>query len=253
MPRPEKVQAVADIKQRMEDARAVFVAEYAGLSVKQQQALRRGLRDGAGEFKIVKMTLARRAAEELGHDELSELLSGPTGLAFAMDDAASTAKALHEFAKEHAQLVLKGAMLGGQVMAPEKIKELAELEPREVILAKLAGAFKAPMAQMAGLLAAMPRNLASMMLQLVDKKESGEAASGAAPVDEAPAEEEAPAEAVEAAAAEEPASEETASADEASDDATDEANEPAPAPEASADDEDEAPAADDTAETAEEE
>ena len=98
MPRPEKVQAVAEIKERLEQARAVFLAEYAGLSVKEQQTLRRGLREGGAEFKVVKMTLARRAAAELELAELDELLLGPTGLAFAEGDPVTAAKALKEFA-----------------------------------------------------------------------------------------------------------------------------------------------------------
>jgi len=92
MPRPEKVQAVAEIKERFEGSRAVFLAEYAGLSVKDQQTLRRELRANGSEFKVVKMTLARLAAEELDNDEFNELLIGPTGLAFTDEDAATAAK-----------------------------------------------------------------------------------------------------------------------------------------------------------------
>jgi len=201
MPRPEKVQAVADIKERIETARAVFVAEYAGLSVKEQQELRRGLRASESEFKVVKMTLARRAVEELGYGGLMELLSGPTGLAFADDDAAATAKVLRDFAGEHARLVIKGALLSGEVLPPERVSELADLEPREVLLGRIAGAFQAPMAKLAGLLAAMPRDLASMMQQLIEKKgplpeEEPPAEADAEPVEEAsdaePVEETAP-------------------------------------------------------------
>ena len=81
MPRPEKVQAVAEIKERIEGSQAVFLAEYAGLSVKEQQELRRSLRANEAEFKVVKMTLARLAADDLDLDSLDELLLGPTGLA----------------------------------------------------------------------------------------------------------------------------------------------------------------------------
>ena len=111
MPRPEKVQVVAEIKERMETAQAVFLAEYAGLSVNEQQQMRRALRAADGQFQVVKMTLAKLAAAELGHDDLAELLSGPTGLTFADGDAAATAKALADFAKEHSQLIIKGALL----------------------------------------------------------------------------------------------------------------------------------------------
>jgi large subunit ribosomal protein L10 len=213
MPRPEKVQAVAEIKERLERAQAVFLAEYAGLSVKQQQTLRRGLRDGGAEFKVVKMTLARRAAAELELAELDELFLGPTGIAFADGDPVTAAKALKDFAKENEAFALKGGLLGREFLSPERISELAEIESREVLLSKIAGAMKAPMANLAGLLAAMPRNLASAMQQLVDKKQ--EAEGGEPPVAEAESAEEEPTESTDADAADAAASvvEEEASAE----------------------------------------
>ena len=171
MPRPEKVEAVESIKNRLEAARAVFLTEYAGLSVKQQQNLRRGLRSGGAEYQVVKMTLARRAAAELEMEAIDELLVGPTALAFANDDPVSAAKALREFAKDNEQLVIKGGMLRGVFLPPEKIAELADIEPRDVLLAKIAGAAKAPLSNMAGLMAAFTRNAATMFAQLVDKKQ----------------------------------------------------------------------------------
>lgn len=187
MPRPEKVQAVAAIKERIEGAQAVFLAEYAGLSVKEQQKLRRELRANGAEFKVVKMTLARRATDELDIDDLDELLLGPTGLAFADGDPVGAAKALKDFSKDHEVFVVKGGLLGLEFLSPERISELADIEPREVLLAKLAGAMKAPMTNLAGLLAALPRNTASVLQQLLEKKESGEvpAPEAAAPASEA--------------------------------------------------------------------
>jgi large subunit ribosomal protein L10 len=174
MPRPEKVQAVADIKERIEGAQAVFLAEYAGLSVKDQQVLRRELRANDAEFKVVKMTLARRAAGDLEIDSLDELLLGPTGLAFADGDPVGAAKVLKDFARSHDVFVIKGGLLGTDFLSPEKIAELADIEPREVLLAKIAGAMKAPMMNLAGLLAALPRNTASVLKQLLEKKEAVE-------------------------------------------------------------------------------
>ena len=169
MPRPEKVEAVSDIKERLEGAQAVFVAEYAGLSVKEQQQLRRGLRAAKSEFKVYKMTLARIAASELGHEDFVDMLVGPAGLTFAGEDAAATAKVLRDFAKDHQKLVIKGGLLGNVVLPPERVAALADLEPRDVLLSRIAGVFQAPMARMAGLLAALPRNLATMISQLIDK------------------------------------------------------------------------------------
>jgi len=176
MPRPEKVRAVAEIKERLESAQAVFLAEYAGLSVKEQQQLRRTLRAASGQFRIVKMTLARRAAVELGHEGLVEMLTGPTGLTFADGDAAATAKALRDFANDHTKMIIKGGLFSGEILPPERVHQLADLEPRDVLLARVAGAFQAPMAKMAGLLAAMPRNLASMIQQLIEKRDEPAAA-----------------------------------------------------------------------------
>jgi len=185
MPRPEKVQAVADIKERIEGAQAVFLAEYAGLSVKEQQTLRRELRANGAEFKVVKMTLARLAAGDLKIDSLDELLLGPTGLAFADGDPVGAARVLKTFAKEHDTFVVKGGLLGMEFLSPEKIAELAEIEPREVLLAKLAGAMQAPMAKLAGVLAALPRNTASVLQQLLEQKQAEEppAAEEQPPVD----------------------------------------------------------------------
>lgn len=215
MPRPEKVQAVAEIKEHLEESRAVFLAEYAGLSVAEQQQLRRALRDAGGEFKVVKMTLARLAAGELGHDVLLDDLTGPTGLAFAKSDAVAAAKVLSDFAKDHVKLVLKGGLLGTEPLTPERVAQLAELDSREVLLAKIAGAMQAPMAQMAGLLAAMPRNMATMLQQLIDKMPAEDA-----PTAEPEAESEEPAaEAVEE-TAEESTTDDTAEASDDSDEAT---------------------------------
>ncbi len=242
MPRPEKVQAVANIKERIEGAQAVFLAEYAGLSVKDQQELRRSLRENGAEFKVVKMSMARLAAAELDIDALDELLLGPTGLAFADGDPAGAAKALKDFAKSHDTFAVKGGLLGLEFLPPEKIAELADLEPRDVLLAKIAGVMQAPMANLAGLLAALPRNTANVLQQLLERKEA-----------EAPAE--APAEAVvEEAPTEEPeAADEAAEASEEAADVADEDAEADEAPEAEASDdaEDEEPKAESTEEAPE--
>jgi large subunit ribosomal protein L10 len=172
MPRPEKVQAVADIKERFEGAQAVFVTEYRGITVKQLAELRRSLRKTGADYKVVKMTLARRATDGMGIAGLEEKLEGPTALAFANEDAVATAKALRDFARDNDRLVLKAGVMGGDLLRPEQIGALAEIEPREVLLSKIAGAAKAPLAKMAGLLSAFNRNAASMFSQLLDKKES---------------------------------------------------------------------------------
>ena len=248
MPRPEKVQAVADIKERIEGAQAVFLAEYAGLSVKEQQVLRRELRTNGAEFKVVKMTLARLATGELEIDSLDELLFGPTGIAFADGDPVGAAKVLKDFAKSHDVFVIKGGLLGLEFLSPERIAELADIEPREVLLARIAGAMKAPMANFAGLLAALPRNTASVLGQLLEQKEAEEGPSADSPQPTAENAEEAPEapEAAEASDGGEPKAENAEEAPEASDGGEPKAENAEEAPEAS--DADEAPVTEDQTE-----
>jgi large subunit ribosomal protein L10 len=184
MPRPEKVAAVSEIKDRLSGAQAVFLAEYAGLSVKAQQALRRSLKAQGAEFQVVKMTLARRAADELDLAELDAMLVGPTGMTFADGDAVAAAKVLKDFAAANDVFTIKGGLLGTTVLTPERIRQLADIEPRDVLLAKLAGLFRAPTAAMAGLLAALPRGAATVLHALLERKSAAEPAPVAEPVAE---------------------------------------------------------------------
>lgn len=192
MARPEKVAAVKEIKQQLEEAEAVFLTEYAGLTVGQQQQLRRGLREGEADYRVLKMSLTKRAADELElGEEFTILLTGPTAIAFATDPAMA-AKALAEFGKDHEALKVKGMLLAGEMLPPEKVAELAKLDSREVMLAKVAGILQAPMANLAGVMAAFTRNAANMFLQLKERKEqeappeaAAEPAPEAAAADEA--------------------------------------------------------------------
>ena len=174
MARPEKVQAVTDIREGLENARAVFLTEYRGLSVQAVQELRGALREADADYRVVKMTLAKLAAGDAGIDGLDDYLAGPTALAFANSDPVAAAKALKEFSEDHDVFVLKAGYLAGNILTPEEISNLAEIEPREVLLAKFVGAAKAPLYAAAGMFASFNRNAASMFSQLLDKKESGE-------------------------------------------------------------------------------
>ncbi len=178
MARPEKVQAVADIREGLESAEAVFLTEYRGLSVQAVQDLRRSLRKSGAEYKVVKMTLAKLAAGDAGIDGLDEFLAGPTALAFAKSDPVATAKALKDFSRDHEVFILKAGYLSGNVLSPEEVSKLAEIDPLDVLLAKIAGAAKAPLFKAAGMFGAFTNNAASMFSQLLDKKESGEFVGG---------------------------------------------------------------------------
>lgn len=192
MPRPEKVQAVEEIRDEMQSATATFLTEYRGLSVPQLQELRTKLREAGGRYKVYKMTLARRAADEVGASDLHEWMNGPTAIAFAGDDPVPVAKALSDYASTHERFVVKGGLLSGEIIAPEMVAKLATIEPRDVLLGKIAGAAKAPLFKLAGMMSSFTRDAASMFSQLLERKESDAPAPAAdeAPVAEA---EEAPA------------------------------------------------------------
>lgn len=180
-PRPEKVAVVDEVRAKFEAADAALLTEYRGLDVTATAELRRALRDAGGEYKIYKNTLVRFAARDLGLD-LDDLLTGPTAIAFVEGDPVNVAKALKQFAKDNPALVIKGGLLGDEPLDEAAIKALADVEPREVILAKLAGAMAAPMQQFAGLLQALPRNMAYGLKALIDQ-----GGAPGAPADEAPA------------------------------------------------------------------
>ena len=198
-PRPEKVAVVDDVRERLGNTSAALLTEYRGLTVDAISDLRRALRAVGGEYKIYKNTLVRFAARDLGL-ELDDLLTGPTAIAFITDkpdgsagDAVDVAKALRDFARGNPNLVVKGGVLGTKPLSADEAKALADVEPREVLLAKFAGAMAAPMVQFAGLLEALPRNFAYGLKALIDQQ-GGVPDVPAADPEPAAAAEEAPAE-----------------------------------------------------------
>jgi large subunit ribosomal protein L10 len=160
--------------------------------------LRRALREAGGEYKVYKNTLVRFAAQNAGLD-LAELLTGPTAIAFvgerpdgAPGDAVLVAKALRDFARTNPALVVKGGVMDDRTLSADDARALADVEPREVLLARLAGAFAAPMQQFAGLLQALPRNFAYGLSALIEKGGAGDAPAAPpadAPQTDAPADE----------------------------------------------------------------
>jgi large subunit ribosomal protein L10 len=233
-PRPEKVAVVDEVRERLESSSGALLTEYRGLKVSEIADLRRSLRAVGGDYKIYKNTLVRFAVRDLGLEGVEELLVGPTAVAFVDGDAAAVAKALRDYSRGNPNLVLKGGVLGGKALSADDARALAELPSREVLLARIAGGLAAPMQQFAGLLQALPRNLAYGLQALIDQKVAGgeapaPAAEAAPETDAAPAADEAPTE--DAPAPEAEAAPETDAAP-----AADEApTEDAPAPEAAAD------------------
>jgi large subunit ribosomal protein L10 len=145
MPRAEKEAAVADLRKRIETSQGIFVTEYRGLKVRELADLRRSLRERSAQYKVVRNTLTKLALSGTPFEDLSELFVGPVALAFYTGDPVEVAKALVDFSKEHPALVIKGGTLDGRRLGAEDVERLARLEPREVLLAKAAGALKAPL------------------------------------------------------------------------------------------------------------
>ena len=175
-PRPDKVATVKEITEKLNNSVAVFVSEYRGMSVGQLAELRAPLRDAGAEHKVYKNTLARLAATDAGYEGLNEHLLGPTALTFVTGDSVAAAKALLDRSKANPLLVIKGGMLGDSPMSADDVKALASLPSREELLARLAGAFQAPLVKTAGLLQALPRNFAYGLSALIEQQSADEAA-----------------------------------------------------------------------------
>jgi large subunit ribosomal protein L10 len=209
MARAEKQAAVAEIVESFNDAAGAVLTEYRGLTVKQLQDLRRSLGENA-DYAVVKNTLAKIAANEVGIGGFDDLLNGPTAIAFIKGDVVEVAKGLRDFAKANPALVIKGGVLDGKPLDAQEVSKLADLESREVLLGKMAGAMLASLSQAVYLLNAPIAQVARLAGALESKAqedpsilaggagapvaaEEAPAAEAEAPADEAPAEEAAPA------------------------------------------------------------
>ena len=179
-PRPEKVAVVAEVTEKLNNAQAVLLTEYRGMTVSQLALLRRALRPAGAEYKVYKNTLVRRAADEAGFGALNEQLVGPTAITFVNGDVAAAAKALREFGRTNPLLVIKGGLLDGRPLVAAEVTRLADLESREVLLGKLAGAMKGTLTKAAIVLNALPTKTAQLFAALQDKQ-------GGAPSDSAEA------------------------------------------------------------------
>src|SRR5262245_35135495 len=183
MPRTEKLERVAELKQRIEGSAALLLTEYRGLTVSEITALRRSLRDADASFAVVKNTLMARAAADAGM-ELADLLTGPSAVAFVSGDAVTAAKQIKAATKLYPTLVLKGGFMDGQVLSAEDANRLADLETREVMLSKIAGLLKGEMSRAASTLQAAQSRFLSLLEAYREK------VPGGGPAPEVPAAEE---------------------------------------------------------------
>ncbi len=169
MARADKATAVADIAEQFKDATATLITEYRGLTVANLAELRRSL-SGSATYSVAKNTLIKRAASEAGVEGLDELFVGPTAIAFVTGEPVDAAKAIKTFAKDHKALVIKGGYMDGRALSVAEVERIADLESREVLLAKLAGAMKANLSKAAGLFNAPASQVARLAAALQEKK-----------------------------------------------------------------------------------
>jgi large subunit ribosomal protein L10 len=173
--RADKATAVAELTEHFRNAEATVLTEYRGLTVAQLTQLRRKLGQTA-TYSVAKNTLAKRAATDAGISGLDELFSGPTALTFVSGDVVEAAKGLREFAKANPALIIKGGVFEGKAISADEVNKLADLESREVLLAKLAGAMKANLSKAAAVLQAPLTKTARLAAALQDKREKEQAA-----------------------------------------------------------------------------
>jgi large subunit ribosomal protein L10 len=171
--RADKATAVAELTERFRDSAATLLTEYRGLTVAQLKELRRNL-GRETTYSVAKNTLAKRAAVDAGISGLDDLFTGPTALAFVSGDPVEAAKGLRDFAKAHPFLVIKGGVFEGKPLSAAEVGKLADLESREVLLAKLAGAMQANLSKAAATFQAPLTQAVRLAAALQEKREKGE-------------------------------------------------------------------------------
>jgi large subunit ribosomal protein L10 len=179
MPTQAKAAVIDEITERFQSSSAAVLTEYRGLTVAQLTQLRRSLGEGSS-YSVVKNTLTKRAAESVGFSDLAPLLTGPTAIAFIEGDPVVAAKALRDFARANPLLVVKGGVVEGRTVDAREVTRLADVESREVLLARLAGAMKGNLTKAAGLFQAPLAQVARLAAALQEKKAADEPASAQA-------------------------------------------------------------------------
>ena len=174
MARPEKVEQVELLTGKLKNAKAAVLTDYRGLTVSQLQDLRGRLRTQDVEYRIVKNTLARRAAVEVGHGEFQELLKGPVAIAFGYGELGVPARVLGDFARQtRLKLDIVGGLIEGRVMGPEEVRQIADLPPRDVLLARLLATLQSPVAQLVATMEAPLQQLVGLLEAYREKLEGG--------------------------------------------------------------------------------
>lgn len=173
--RKEKIELTSELAERLGQAEILYLADFTGLNVKDMTELRRRFREVGSQFVVVKNRLALRALEQLDLPDISDYLRGPTGFVLATDDPVTPAKTLREFAKEYEEKpTLKVGVVRERLVSAEEIRELAELPPREELLASIMGSLTAPVSGIVGVLEALLRDVASLVEEVAKKNEAAQ-------------------------------------------------------------------------------
>ena len=165
MPTQEKIDAVEDLKERLDGAKTVLLTEYRGLTVQQIGELRKQLRAVSAKYKVVKNRLAKIAISASELQVLTPQLRGPLALVVSKNDPVAVAKTVSTFARTNQAFTIKGGYVDGQLMAPDALKALAELPSKEALRAQLVGAISGPLTQLVSLLQAPQRELAYILVE----------------------------------------------------------------------------------------
>ncbi len=171
MPKPEKIDKVQSLREKFEPRSAVIVTEYRGLSVENISKLRIELSKRDVEYRVIKNTLAKLAVEGTPYEELAPSFEGPVAAAFIDGDASAAAKALLDFSRANPSLKLKAGMLEGKLLDAAQVRALATLPSREVLIARLAGSLRSPLARLHNFMSSPARNLAYVLSQIAEQKE----------------------------------------------------------------------------------
>jgi len=172
----QKERVVERLTEQMRDAPAMIVTDYRGLTVTQVADVRRSLRESGATFHVAKNTLAKLAAKQAERPDLIEFLEGPTAIAFVLDDPAAAAKKLSELARQTRVLEVRGAIMEGQTLSAEQVRQLGDLPPKDVLRAQVVGAVAGPLQGAYGVLSAPLREFLIVLDQYIEKRQAAEAA-----------------------------------------------------------------------------
>ena len=170
LPREEKVQLVNNLRDDIQNASAMYLTDYRGLTVSEMAALRRSLRESGAEYKVVKNTLFKLALEGIADSHIAEILEGPTAVAFVRDDPISPARTILDFMKDHETLSVKGGYMEGRFYDPAQVVALSKIPPQEILLAQLVGSVQAPVYGLVSTLQGVVSSLVYTLQAVADKK-----------------------------------------------------------------------------------